>query len=280
MVNWIRTCVALLWLATGSVGAQSLQPMGTPDGPKFVKGASKRYGNAVTFTVIKRFGVSVLPGYFAVTHLAHCTKGWISQAIAVAGSSTAVTTEAALQELQSELNNPDASTGPVDFLITPSASERRAAQLAQAQCKAPIAIGGRDEWAIAETGRGPEPKRIAKVYGIVLRTVIVKGDTVEAWLKSRSVESEVVMGIDGAPAKRDDGTPYTQRILSPKSPFGMTKVIARCAKRTLAEVANIDYGADGGVIQSRTTEPKDFRFDAPIPDSLGEKWLTVLCEMA
>ncbi len=113
----------------------------------------------------------------------------------------------------------------------------------------------------------------------MLRTVVVKGDTVEAWIRSRSTEAKSMTGNDGKPLQDAKGEVLTYRDFMPTTGSSMTKLIARCSQRTLAEAANTEYGPDGAVIKSNSIQPKNHLFEEPIPDSVGEKWLERMCQL-
>jgi hypothetical protein len=257
----------------------------TAAGPASNAWPEVRTGIYVVPSSVERFGSTV---HFAIAygapknwviqwHWAHCQRDWISDITALALPSTG---ESVQEAYALTLNQRDPFfTTPVEFqpyasfrLVNQSALRRYLA----ARCKGDAQSQDALELPIA----GPERKVGRETFAdfLLLRTATRRGELAEGWIRRRPILREELKGPKGDVLKQENGEPFIRDGFTGQDSLARFKITANCSQRQIATSRYTEYDKDGTVVSPATDSGK-LKFSEPIPGTIGEAHLEVLCRL-
>ncbi len=97
-------------------------------------------------------------------------------------------------------------------------------------------------------------------------------------MRRRPIAVEEVKDKDGVVFRKDDGTAWTKDVFTDHITSARFKVTADCGRRYLAISRFVAYDKNGETGNSGQDDGK-LKFSEPIPGTLGEAYVNVLCRL-
>ncbi|MEJ1934703.1 hypothetical protein WDZ92_31270, partial [Nostoc sp. NIES-2111] len=113
---------------------------------------------------------------------------------------------------------------------------------------------------------------------LLLRTTQRRGEVVEGWIRRRPIVREEFKGPDGTVFKKDNGEPFTRDVFTSQDTSARFKVSANCSTRQTALSRFTEYNKEGNATSSAREDSK-LNFQEPVPGTIGEAYLDVLCRL-
>jgi hypothetical protein len=206
--------------------------------------------------------------------VAHCTKGWISDAVA-----SALVDDSGPEKSYSEaLNKPDLlSVFAVEFIRladVPQLNTPAFKRILADQCKKPASTQGGTLVPMVSSAMTVEKSGF--VDYLMLRTLVRRGDVVEGWVHRSEVKKERMKNPDGSTYLNKDGKPFEFVRRTDYQTMAKFKVSVKCADRMTAITRLTKYAKDGEVTSSSDDNKPDW-ID-PIPGSIAEGHLDSMCQ--
>jgi hypothetical protein len=239
----------------------------------FVPASVERFGNTMYFaTASKGTGQN----WWISWYWAHCQGRWVTAETAFIGQEDEKA-RTAYSKVASNAGNTflfpigfqsvaSRSFGDGEALRTQLSVSCKTTGQSQADIELPVSTS---------VGKAKEE---AELDFLLLRTAIKRGDLAEGWFRKRPTKREQDIAPDGTVRLNSDGEPMTRRVFTEHDTLARFKATANCQQRQIAFSRYVEYDKLGRVTNSDKEDAK-LSFSEPIPGTLGEKYLEVLCRL-
>jgi len=272
----LLSAVLLAAVASTSSGAAS-PPAGWPEvgaGVHLIPASVERFGSTLLFATLQQ---GWEPETWTVSwRWAHCQGGWVTDLVAMDYGLTG-TAEAAFNK--AGLDQRKFFTAPLEYQPLASLPFGDGAALRRqvaSRCKLQAASQQSIELPVAGTDRNVG--REGHNDYLLLKTIVRKGEQVEGWMRRRPISVEEVKRPDGSILRKEDGTAWTKEVFTAHTTSARFKVTADCSRRYLAMSRFVAYDKNGDASNSSQDDGK-LQFSEPIPGTLGEAYVDVLCRL-